>query len=120
MTAPGLFLVGFLGSAVLLVGVFVAAARILRVERRSRSPLAGKAYECGEEPEGAAWIRFHPRYYVVALCFLVFDVEAAFLFPWAVANRGAGWAGIGAAAAFVAVLLAGWWYALRTEGLRWQ
>lgn len=120
MTAPGLFLLGFLGSAALLVGAFVAGMRLLRVERRVRSPLAGKVYECGEEAEGPAWIRFHPRYYVVGLCFLVFDVEAAFLFPWALANRGAGWAALGAVAAFVAVLLVGWWYALRTEGLKWQ
>jgi NADH-quinone oxidoreductase subunit A len=120
MTTPGFFLVGFLAAAAILVGLFAVFAQALRLRPRARSPLARTAYECGEEASGPIWIRFHPRYYLVALCFLVFDVEAAFLFPWGTANRGLGWAGIGAVAAFVAVLLVGWGYALRRKALTWQ
>ena len=82
--------------------VFVAAAagfllfnlalgRLVRPERPS--PEKGAVYECGEEPIGSAWIQFDLRFYVVALLFVIFDVEIAFFFPWAVvfgsANRAA-------------------------------
>jgi NADH-quinone oxidoreductase subunit A len=57
------------------------------------SPEKGEVYECGEEPIGSAWIQFDLRFYVVALLFVIFDVEIAFFFPWAVvfgsANRAA-------------------------------
>jgi NADH-quinone oxidoreductase subunit A len=65
--------------------------RLVRPERPS--PEKGEVYECGEEPIGSAWIQFDLRFYVVALLFVVFDVEIAFFFPWAVvfgsANRAA-------------------------------
>ena len=120
MTTPGFFLAGFLAATAAIIVAFMVAARLLGVEPRRPSALAARPYECGEEPEGPVWIRFHPRYYIVALCFLVFDVEAAFLFPWALANRGLGWLGVGAASAFAGILLLGWWYALRKQALRWQ
>ncbi|HET6574878.1 MAG TPA: NADH-quinone oxidoreductase subunit A [Fimbriiglobus sp.] len=76
--------VGFLAFN-LLVG------RLVRPNRPSREK--GDVYECGEEPIGSAWIQFDLRFYVVALLFVVFDVEIAFFFPWAVvfgsANRAA-------------------------------
>lgn len=104
-----------------LVGVgMLAAARVLRVRARASSPLKRRTYECGEEPAGIAWMQFHARYYVVALFFVLFDVEAAFLFPWAVVQREVGTGGLGAAVLFVAVLMLGWLYALRKEALRWQ
>ena len=59
---------------------------------RSRSDpgLKETTYECGEDPEGSAWIQFNVRFYVIALVFVIFDVEAAFLLPWAVVFRGMG------------------------------
>jgi len=50
----------------------------------SRKPTKAKlsTYECGEEPQGSAWIQFNPRFYVIALIFLLFDVEIVFIFPW--------------------------------------
>ncbi len=78
------------------VGVGFLAANLLvgRLVRPSRpNPEKGEVYECGEEPIGSAWIQFDLRFYVVALLFVVFDVEIAFFFPWAVvfgsANRAA-------------------------------
>jgi NADH:ubiquinone oxidoreductase subunit 3 (subunit A) len=104
-----------------LVGVgMLAAARLVRVRARSTSPLKERTYECGEEPAGMAWMQFHARYYVVAIFFVVFDVEAAFLLPWAVVQRELGPAGLGAVGLFVAVLMLGWLYAIKKEALKWQ
>ena len=67
-----------------------------------------------------AWMQFHARYYVVALFFVLFDVEAAFLFPWATVLRELGRGGLVAAVLFVGVLMLGWLYAIRKEALEWQ
>ncbi len=105
-----------------LVGVAVlGVAGALRVRPKGpESELKRRTYECGEAPSGMAWMQFHARYYVVALFFVVFDVEAVFLLPWAVAQRALGREGFFAVLAFVAVLMLGWLYALRKEALRWQ
>ncbi len=104
-----------------LVGAgLLVAARFLRVRPRAENVLKTRTYECGETPEGSAWMQFHARYYVVALFFVLFDVEAVFLFPWAVALRELGVQGFIAAVSFVAVLMLGWLYAIRKDALRWQ
>lgn len=104
------------------VGVGVlGAARLLRVRAKApESRLKRRTYECGEAPTGTAWMQFHARYYVVALFFVVFDVEAVFLFPWAMAQRALGPRGFVAVVAFVLVLMLGWLYAMRKDALRWQ
>lgn len=106
-------------SAVVGVSMLVGA-RLLGVKARSSSRLKTMTYECGEEPEGPAWIKFHPRYYVVALVFVLFDVEAVFLFPWALSIRQLGGVAIIDMFVFVAVLLLGWVYALKKGALKWQ
>jgi NADH-quinone oxidoreductase subunit A len=104
-----------------LVGLgMLAASRVLRVKARASSPLKYRTYECGEQPSGMAWMQFHARYYVVALFFVLFDVEAAFLFPWAVVLRELGAPAFGAAVLFVLILMLGWLYALRKDALQWQ
>jgi NADH-quinone oxidoreductase subunit A len=104
-----------------LVGLgMLGASRVLRVRARSESPLKTRTYECGEQPAGMAWMQFHARYYVVALFFVLFDVEAVFLFPWSVVIRELGTPGFAAALLFVLILMLGWLYALRKEALRWQ
>ena len=104
-----------------LVGVgMLAASRVLRVRARTVERLKTRTYECGEEPASMAWMQFHARYYVVALFFVLFDVEAAFLFPWATVLREGGGGAFGAAVAFVVVLMLGWLYAMRKDALRWQ
>ncbi|HEY6560458.1 MAG TPA: NADH-quinone oxidoreductase subunit A [Polyangiaceae bacterium] len=106
-------------AAALSCGLLLGA-RLLRVRALSASPLKRRTYECGEEPEGPAWIRFHPRYYVVALLFVLFEVEAAFLFPWATAQDALGVLGLFSMFLFIAVLLLGWWYAVRKGAIKWQ
>ena len=104
-----------------LVGLgMLGAARILRVRARHDSRLKHRTYECGEQADGMAWMQFHARYYVVALFFVLFDVEAVFLFPWAVVLRELGAHAFVAAVTFVLVLMLGWLYALRKEALQWQ
>jgi len=75
------------GAVFLAANLFVG--RLVRPDRPS--PEKAAVYECGEEPIGSAWIQFDLRFYVVALLFVIFDVEVAFFFPWAVvfgtANR---------------------------------
>ena len=104
-----------------LVGLgMVGAGRVLRVRARRQSVLKTRAYECGEQPNAVAWMQFHPRYYVVALFFVLFDLEAAFLMPWGVVQRDLGPFGLVAVVTFVGVLMLGWLYAVRKEALRWQ
>jgi NADH-quinone oxidoreductase subunit A len=81
----------FVAVAIAFVAGNLLLGRLVRP--RKPSPEKGEVYECGEEPIGSAWIQFDLRFYVVALLFVIFDVELAFFFPWAVvfgsANRAA-------------------------------
>lgn len=120
MDSPWLSILLFLTVSGLVGGAMIGAARLLRVRARVDSPLKRRTYECGEEPEGTAWMQFHARYYVVALFFVLFDLEAVFLFPWGVVQRDLGASGLVAAVVFVGVLMLGWLYALRKEALEWQ
>ncbi len=119
MTAAWWSALGFLVVAALVVGGMLLGAALLRVRAKQVPPTRALTYECGEEPDGLAWVRFHPRYYVVALVFVVFDVETAFLLPWAV-NVGLGWAAILSMFVFLGILMLGWLYAVRKGALRWQ
>lgn len=110
----------FLVLSALVSGSLLLAARVFAVRAREDSPLKRQTYECGEEPEGEAWIKFHPRYYVTALVFVLFDVEAVFLFPWALNIREVGELAIWDMLIFVTILLLGWLYAVRKGGLKWQ
>ncbi len=110
----------FLAAIVVIVGT-LAAARLLAVRSKKAPPTRDLTYECGEEPDGPAWVRFHPRYYVVALIFVLFDVETAFLLPWALnLDGGDGPALLVSMGLFVGVLLLGWGYAVRKGALTWQ
>lgn len=76
-------------------------------------------YECGEKSIGQAWIQFNVGYYLFGLLFLVFDVEAAFLYPWAVAFREVGLVGLLEVLIFLAVLILGLAYAWKKGALEW-
>jgi NADH-quinone oxidoreductase subunit A len=69
----------FLVSALALVAVHMGLSRVLRPHRPSYEKL--KSYECGEEPIGTSWVQFNSRFYLIALVFLIFDIEAVFMFP---------------------------------------
>jgi len=116
----GLALLGFLMVAVAVAGSMLIGAKILRVVSTKKEPLKGHTYECGEVPTGIAWVRFHARYYVVALFFVLFDIETAFLLPWATIVRESGVRGLVAVGSFVVVLMAGWVWATKKGALQWQ
>ena len=77
-------------------------------------------YECGMEAVGSPWVSPNIRFYVFALLFVIFDVEALFVFPWAVQFRALGWEGFAAVMLFVGVLFVGLVYAWRHAALRWE
>jgi len=110
----------FLGVSSLVGISMLVVAAILRVKANEPSELKRRTYECGEEPDGPAWIRFHPRYYVIALLFVLFDVEVTFLFPWALNIRALGDLAIVDMFIFLGILLLGWLYALRKGAINWQ
>jgi len=76
-------------------------------------------YECGEESEGHLFNQFNPRFYIIALIFIIFEVELAFLFPWGVLFRRLGWFGFVEMFIFVAILLVGLVYAWGKGDLDW-
>lgn len=98
------------------VGVFVAW--LLRPKKPNT--LKNSTYECGMETYGDAWAQFKAQYYLFALVFVVFDIEAVFLFPWAVAYGQLGLYALFEAALFVLILFGGLLYAWRTDALRWH
>ena len=77
-------------------------------------------YECGEESEGSAWVQFNIRFYVVALIFLIFDVEVVFLFPWAVVVNKIGMFGFVSMLIFLFILVIGFIYEWKKGALDWE
>ena len=109
-------------ASFLLVGTVLAFLLISLpslLAPREPGELKSRTYECGEVPIGTPWIRFRVSYYVFALLFVVFDVEAVFLFPWAVIIRRLGVYGLVQMAVFVAMLALGLAYAWRKGALEW-
>jgi NADH-quinone oxidoreductase subunit A len=76
-------------------------------------------YECGEVPEGSAWIRFNIRFYVVALIFIIFDVEIVFLLPWAVVFKKLGSFAFIEGLIFIGILAVGLAYVWKKGDLEW-
>ncbi len=93
---------------------------ILRIRPQAPDPIKEDTYECGVETEGTAWVQFNFRYYYYALLFVIFDVEAVFLYPWAVSFEKVAVAGFIEVLTFVMVLLIGLAYAWRKNALEWS
>lgn len=112
--------------ASVLVYVLVAIGFILgsliagRIIRRHRpNPQKLSTYECGEDTIGTAWIQFNVRFYIVALVFLIFDVEIAVLFPWTTIFKEYGWLALGEMFVFLAILVVGFVYVWVKGDLEW-
>ncbi len=108
--------------AVALVGAGLAAGmlganRFLRPSRPTRQKLL--TYESGVDPVGHGWAQVHVRYYVYAYLYVVFAVDAVFLFPWATVFVAIGWVSVVEMAIFVAFIAVGLVYAWRTGVLTW-
>ena len=107
----------FGGAAVLMVGLMLGVGRVLRPNRPQPQKLMN--YECGVDPVGVGWSQSQIRYYVFALLFVMFDVEAVFIFPWAVQLEQLGVFGLVEMMAFIVILALGLIYAWRKQVLRW-
>lgn len=105
------------GLAVAMVAGGLVASFLVAPHRPGR--IKNTPYECGEQPIGSAWIQFNVGYYLFGLLFLVFDVEVAFMYPWAVVFRQVGLPGFVEMAIFMGVLIAGLVYAWKKGALEW-
>ena len=105
-------------TAIALVGIALGVARI--VSPRSYNRQKGEAYECGIPTRGRSWMQFKAGYYLFAILFLMFDVEAVFLFPWAVTVQDAGIDGLINILFFMVILILGLAYAWRKGALEWK
>ncbi|MBV1849889.1 NADH-quinone oxidoreductase subunit A [Catellatospora tritici] len=104
---------------VLIIGGAFTANRLLRPSRPNDADGKFDTYECGLDPVGGGWAQVHIRYYIYAYLYVLFAVEAVFLFPWAVVYLAGGAKVIAEMAVFVAVLALGLLYAWRKQALRW-
>lgn len=111
------FILLFVGLATFFVLGGLAVSRLVAPHRPGR--VKNKIYECGELPIGEGRFQFNVGYYLFGLLFLIFDVEAAFLYPWAVSFRKIGWVGFVEATIFIFILIIGLAYAWRKGALEW-
>ena len=108
----------FIGVA-LVVGLALLATPFL-VAYRSPDPEKLSAYECGFNSFDDARMKFDVRFYLVSILFIIFDLEVAFLFPWAVAFKDVGWFGFWSMLIFLGVLTVGFIYEWRKGALEWD
>src|SRR4051794_30376949 len=137
MTALVLFILIFVATGLILLAANLVLGWFVRPDKPS--PEKAEVYECGEQAIGPAWVQFDLRFYVVALLFVIFDVEMAFFFPWAVVFGQAmhtadnpavrlstqdaayrlAWVAFGDILFFFGVLLVGFAYLWRRGDLDW-
>lgn len=108
------FMVISMGFGVLLVGIGSL------ISPTNPNPEKYSQYECGFEPFEDARLKFDVRYYLVAILFIIFDLEVAFLFPWAVILKELSWAPIIAMGIFLLLLLIGFIYEWKKGALEWE
>ena len=111
--------------SILIFGVFALAFPIVALGAfklvRPSTPLSTKleAYECGIRAASDSRGRYTVRFYIIAILFVIFDVETIFLFPWAVRYRQLGWFGVAEVAVFLAILAVGYVWAYKKGALEW-
>lgn len=107
---------------ILIVAAFAVGTLLLSyvVQPRVASSEKSSPYECGSEPISDARIPFPVRYYIIAMLFVIFDVEIIFLYPWAVAFEKVGLFGLIEMLIFIALFLAGYVYAWKKGALEWD
>jgi len=108
----------YAGIVAVMAGGMIALSAWIGVHRPSREKLS--PYECGIQPVGNARERFSVSFYLVAMLFILFDVEAVFLYPWAVVYKSLKWAGFLEMFLYIAILLAGYVYLWKKGALDWS
>jgi len=108
----------FLGLAIALGLILIIAAAVVAV--RNPDPEKISAYECGFNAFDDARMKFDVRFYLVSILFIIFDLEVAFLFPWAVAFKDVGLLGFWSMVVFLGVLTVGFAYEWKKGALEWE
>ena len=111
-------LVLYLGIVAIIVCAMLGLSYVLGQRHNDRA--TGSPYECGILSEGSARVRFSVKFYLVAMLFVIFDLETVFILAWAVAVRETGWAGYVEMLIFAGVLLATLIYLVRVGALDWN
>lgn len=117
-TTPIWPLVAYAAILVLLMGAVLVATHLLG-ERHQRGTAADEPFESGIVGVGDARLQFSARFYLIAMFFVIFDVEALFVYAWAISLHEVGWAGYIEMVVFLGVLLSGLAYLWRLGGLDW-
>ena len=107
----------FLAIAIIFPVATIIAAKLIRPSAPSRVKL--EAYECGIEAASDSRGRYTVRFYIIAILFVIFDVETIFLFPWAVRYKALGWFGVAEVAVFLVILIVGYIWAYKKGALEW-
>ena len=108
----------FIGVAIVFGGVSLLAGKLVRPSRPYRAKL--NPYESGSPLFSDARIQFPMRYYIIAMLFVIFDIEVIFIIPWAVRFQSLGLLGLVEMLVFIAILLVGLWYAWKKGALEWD
>ena len=103
--------------AVVIAGALIILSYVLG--KRVRNKVKDMPYESGIVPTGDARARFSVKFYLVAMLFILFDIEAIFLYPWAVVYRELKWFGFGEMLVFVILILSGFFYMWKKGALEW-
>jgi NADH-quinone oxidoreductase subunit A len=107
----------FLAIAILFPTVTIIVARLIRPSAPSLTKL--EAYECGIKAASDSRGRYTVRFYIIAILFVIFDVETIFLFPWAVRYKMLGWFGVAEVLVFLGILIVGYVWAWKKGALEW-
>lgn len=113
-----------LGAVAVLFSFGMLFGSVLVGKKGKRSRIKDTAYECGMVPVGEGSVRFSVRFYLVAMLFILFDIEVVFLYPWAVVYRDMLKSNpgviLGGMLSFIAILFAGYLYALKKGAFDWK
>ena len=107
----------FLAIAIIFPVVTIILAKYVRPSSPFKTKL--EAYECGIKAASDSRGRYTVRFYIIAILFVIFDVETIFLFPWAVRYKTLGWFGVAEAVVFLAILVVGYIWAYKKGALEW-
>lgn len=116
--SPGILSLVIFGAMVLILAAVLMGLAVF-IGQRKKNVEKSRPYESGIIPTGSARLKAPVPFYLVAIFFLIFDVEGAFIFSWAIAFRDLGWAGWLQICFFIIVLLAGLIYIWQKKGLEW-
>ncbi|MCA9773821.1 MAG: NADH-quinone oxidoreductase subunit A [Myxococcales bacterium] len=118
MDNPYIAILILLAFAIVFCAAFLTLSWLLGPKHPNARKLA--VYECGVPPVGDARDRFHVKYSLVAILFVIFDVEAVFLYPWAVRAQALGWYGFAAITLFLVILTVGLAYEWKRGAMEWR